>query len=150
MTTKERNADKDFDTLAAAGNGNPQGIWSDGTTMWVANSGDSAGIGSKIYAYDLATKERDADKDFDTLILIGTFNWSPVGIWSDGTTMWVANRGDSFGIGSKIYAYDLATKERDADKDFDTLILIGAGNLNPLGIWSDGTLCGWRIRDTGI
>ena len=30
-------SDKDFDTLRAAGNRNPTGIWSDGTTMWVAD-----------------------------------------------------------------------------------------------------------------
>ena len=29
--------DRDFDTLRAAGNRNPTGIWSDGMTMWVAD-----------------------------------------------------------------------------------------------------------------
>ena len=53
---------KDFDTLIAAGNSSSRGIWSDGTTMWVADWDDH-----KLYAYDLATKERDAAKDFDTL-----------------------------------------------------------------------------------
>ena len=36
-----------FETLAAAGNNNPVGIWSDGTTMWVADTADD-----KIYAYN--------------------------------------------------------------------------------------------------
>ena len=37
MSTKARDSAKDFDTLKAAGNTDPQGIWSDGTTMWVVN-----------------------------------------------------------------------------------------------------------------
>ena len=94
--------------------------------MWVADFF----IRHKIYAYNLTTKERDTSKDFNTLS--GACNDYPWGIWSDGTTMWVADRG-----GDKIYAYNLATKERDTGKDFDTLG--GAGNNNPLGIWSDGT-----------
>ena len=60
--TKSRDSDKDFDTLSAAGNTDPQGIWSDETTMWVADSSTD-----KIYAYNLSTKARDSDKDFDTL-----------------------------------------------------------------------------------
>ena len=85
--------------------------------MWVADP-----INDKIYAYSLATKARDAGKDFDTLA--GAGNDSPQGIWSDRTTMWVADTDDD-----KIYAYDLATKARDASKDFNTLA--GAGNGTP-------------------
>ena len=44
---------KDFDTLIAAGNEDPRGIWSDGTTMWAADYSDD-----KIYAYSMSTKER--------------------------------------------------------------------------------------------
>ena len=43
-----------------------------------------------IYAYRLATGTRDANKDFDTLSAAG--NNTPAGLWSDGTTMWVADR----------------------------------------------------------
>ena len=118
-----RDPAEDFNTLAL--NTYPEGIWSDGTTMWVADSFDD-----KIYAYSLATKARDSGKDFDTLAAAGNNN--PTGIWSDGTTMWVADSLDD-----KIYAYSLATKARDSGKDFDTLA--GAGNNNPGGIWSDGT-----------
>ena len=119
------NSAQDFDTLRDAGNNYPRGIWSDGTTMWVAG-----GFYKKIYAHNLATKQRDAGKDFDTLRAAG--NNDPSGIWSDGTTMWVADQRDS-----KIYAYSLATKQRDAGRDLDTLS--AAGNNEPQGIWSDGT-----------
>ena len=44
---------KDFDTLGDAGNRDPEGIWSDGTTMWVVDWRDE-----KIYAYSMATKAR--------------------------------------------------------------------------------------------
>ena len=120
-----RNPAVDFDGLQSAGNTEPQGIWSYGTTMWVADW-----IHGKIFAYDLSTKARVLGRDFNTLKAAG--NTLPLGIWSDGTTMWAADH-----IDEKIYAYDLATKGRVPGKDFDTLK--AAGNISPQGIWSDGT-----------
>ena len=132
LATKSRRPAKDFDSLTAAGNEIPRGIWSDGTTMWIANAQSYAE--TKVYAYNLATTTRDADKDFDTLEATGNYN--PWGIWSDGTTMWIAHD-DRGRDANKLYAYNLATKVRDPDKDFDTLH--AAGNHSPRGIWSDGT-----------
>ena len=63
--------------------------------------------------------------------LYGAGNESAVGIWSDGTTIWVSDFLDR-----KLYAYTLASGERDDAKDFNTLD--PAGNDNPRGIWSDG------------
>ena len=77
--------------------------------MWVADSNDD-----KIYACSLATKARDQNKDFNTLVAAG--NTSFGGIWSDGTTMWVADGGND-----KIFAYSLATKVRDPNRDFNIL-----------------------------
>ena len=57
----------DFNTLADASNWSPRGIWSDGETMWVADWLDE-----KIYAYDMATKERVSGKDFNTLAAAST------------------------------------------------------------------------------
>ena len=56
VTPGSRDSSKDI-TLAS-GNNNPYGIWSDGTTMWVAQQ-----HGSKIFAYNLSSKARDATKD---------------------------------------------------------------------------------------
>ena len=120
-----RNPAADFNTLVGASNWAPQGIWSDDTTMWVADS-----FAGKIYAYDLSTKARASGKDFDALEAAG--NTVPYSIWSDGTTMWVADLLDG-----KIYAYDMTTKARDSGKDFNTLQV--AGNTGPVGIWSDET-----------
>ena len=111
-------------SLFNAGNHEPWGIWSDGTTMWVADATDD-----KLYAYDLFSKARVPGKDFDGLKAAG--NEDPSGIWSDGTTMWVADHEDD-----KIYAYNLAAKARDPSRDFDTLR--AAGTRVPRGLWSDG------------
>ena len=121
-------ASDDFDGLIAAENNNPRGLWSDGTTMWVADA-----INDKLYAYDLATKAREVGKDFDSLSAAG--NSLPFGIWSDNITMWVADYGDS-----KLYAYNMATKARDAGKDITTV-------ARPTGIWSDGTTI-WVAHQT--
>ena len=122
----DRRASLDFDTLSAAGNTIPGGVWSNGTTMWVTDWNDD-----KLYAYKMSDKSRDAAKDFNTLQAAG--NTDPIGIWSDGTTMWVANLGDD-----KVYAYKMSDKSRDAAKDFNTLQ--AAGNENVRDIWSDGTM----------
>ena len=115
----------DFTNLSAEGNGDPRGIWSDGTNMWVADNVDN-----KLYAYDMSTKARNTNEDFTNLSAAG--NGDPIGIWSDGTTMWVADWSDA-----KLYAYDLATKAHVPAKDFSTLS--AASNRGPSGIWSDGT-----------
>ena len=118
-----RDDDKDFNL--GANNDHPRGTWSDGTTMWVADSDDA-----KIYAYVLDDGARDDDKDFNSLTDAG--NDGPWGIWSDGTTMWVADTSDN-----KLYAYVLSDGARDSDRDFDTLDV--AENEAPRGIWSDKT-----------
>ena len=44
LTTKARDASKDFDTLSDAGNENPDGIWSNNITMWVSDYEDSQAL----------------------------------------------------------------------------------------------------------
>ena len=92
VQAQSRDSGSDF-TLDAA-NGYPTGIWSDGTTMWVADFEDA-----KLYAYRMSDRSRDSGKDFNTLFAAG--NKFPEGIWSAGSTMWVASRDDA-----KLYAYD--------------------------------------------
>ena len=70
--------------LIAAGNNNPAGLWSDFETMWVVDSADA-----KIYAYNLETKIRDSDKDFNNL-KDARNDW-PVDLWADCVTLWVAD-----------------------------------------------------------
>ena len=54
--------------------------------MWAADFEDAT-----LYAYQMSDRSRDSGKDFNTLSAAG--NKFPEGIWSDGTTMWVADTG---------------------------------------------------------
>ena len=76
-----RDETKDFDL--DADNGDPRGVWSDGTTIWVADGF----IDDKLFAYTLGGA-RFAVQDLDTR---GETS-DPRGIWSNGTTIWVADR----------------------------------------------------------
>ena len=129
LATGARDSDKDIDTLATYSNWFSSGLWSDCATMWVADYG-RPGSDAKIYAYTLATGARDSDKDFDTLSAAG--NTSPYGLWSDSSTMWVADYRET-SSDAKIYAYTLATGARDSDRDIDTTVSAARG------LWSDGT-----------
>ena len=51
VDAQQYDSDKDFNTLSAAGNERPIGIWSNGATMWVADDTDR-----KIYAYKMSDK----------------------------------------------------------------------------------------------
>ena len=113
-------AGADLDGLRAAGNEDPIGIWSDETTMWVADNGDG-----KLYAYSVSDGTRDAARD----IALESYNDDPRGIWSDGATMWVADNGDG-----KLYAYSVSDGTRDAARD----IALESYIDDPRGIWSDG------------
>ena len=48
---------EDINSLQAAGNADPQGMWSDSTTMWVTDDADD-----KLYAYTLSSGARDTAK----------------------------------------------------------------------------------------
>ncbi len=107
------------------------GAWSDGTTIWVADDSDD-----KLYAYTLSGGARDSSKEFGLASRSsgGTFaaddNGRPVGVWSDGTTIWVADNDDR-----KLYAYTLSNGSRDTAKEFS----VRQGSQTHGGVWSDGT-----------
>ena len=140
LGTKARDADKDIGSgpwtvLQAAGIDNPLGIWSDDTTMWVADGDDN-----KLYAFDLGSKLRDASKEFP---LTAPGNSEPSYIWSDGETMWVVNN-DRFDENVKLYAYSMTTRRHLPHKDFNALA--AAGNTSPRDIWGDGSVM-WVAND---
>jgi len=132
-----------------------EGLWSDGTTLWVAKGGDE-----QIHAYDLAAKSRVAGKDFQSVGGVAQ------GIWSDGKTMWVA-------IGHQIHAFEMppfsineaapaldtptsaATTASEPEaapfahkpwEDFDNLKL-PATHGSGEGMWADGTTI-WLVETT--
>ena len=116
MRSKARDPNKDFNTLKDAGEQSTDGIWSDGTTMLVAD-----GYRHKIYAYNMRSKARDRGKEFD----LAAGNTSPTGIWSDGTTIWVADYD-----GGHIYAYGgLGATSDQAIQDFSIKISGSTGIL---------------------
>ena len=115
------------DITLHSNNSSPWGIWSDGTTIWVADIADD-----KLYAYALADGTRLTSKEFD----LHSDNGDPAGIWSDGTTIWVADDVDD-----KLYTYALADGTRQdgtggtTNKEFD----LHSNNSNPQGMWSNGS-----------
>ena len=113
-----RNVSRDFDLNSS--NDDASGIWSDGTTVWVADNNDR-----KLYAYTLATGARDTSREFN----FHSNQRFSQGIWSDGTTMWILESPN------RIFAYTLSTGARDTNKE----IQLHSNNLAPIDIWSDGT-----------
>ena len=105
----------------------PVSMWSDGTTVWVAEDGQSNDF---LYAYAM---DPESDKIGQLApyksITLHSDNADPVGTWSDGEFIWVSDSADE-----KLYAYDLANRARQADRDID----LHNNNADPAGIWSDG------------
>ena len=104
------------------GHGSPTGLWSDGTTMWIAENGD--GADDAIYAYDLTTGERVEEREFQ----LAETNRAPRGVWSDRTVIWISDSGQD-----KLFAHDLASGDRLPDSD----LALHDDNDDPRGIWSD-------------
>ena len=109
--------------LKALATGWPRGIWSDGKTMWVADS-----YYDKVYAYDMATKARIPVREFNTLEAAG--NWTPRGIWSDGATMWAADSQDA-----KIYSYLMPQDPSAVDRAALVAFYNATGEAN----WTNNT-----------
>ena len=121
----ERFPSQDFNNVADA----PQGLWSDGETMWVSGL-----LTHKLHAYALSTKARNSDKDID---LSAEFIFpfvGPDGLWSDGETMWVVDTSTN-----TLIAYKLTPDADFGDRDSGKDIALAADNANSWGIWSDGT-----------
>ena len=104
----------------ALANASPTGLWSDGTTLWVADVGTA-----KVYAYSLATGAPASDKS----IVLPSSNAAPRGLWSDGETLWVTDSADD-----RVYAYSLADGSRAKVK----ASLLAPANIFPRDLWSDG------------
>ena len=122
------------ESLTAAGNDSPTGMWSDQETVWVADYYDT-----KMYAYQLSDGARLAAKEFSTMIHGAPNHTHPRGVWSDGETVLIADW-----LGGKVRAYRLSDGTRVPTKDIDTA---DAGNVNPTGLWSDGETL-WVGDDT--
>lgn len=96
----------------------PEGIWSDGETMWVL---DDRRDKSEVIAYRLSTGARIPEKDID----LSSNNEKPQGITSNGTIMWVSDWDER-----KLFAYNMETQSRVPDRDIN----LDDGNDAPRGI----------------
>ena len=119
----EWNVKRDIEELDGE-HDSPSGSWSDGTLLWLLENGD--GADDAIYAYDLASGERQDDREFE----LAETNRAPRGIWSDGATAWISDSGQE-----RLFAYELASGERQDDREFE----LADRNRDVRGIWSDGT-----------
>ena len=118
----------DVTALAAAGNTSPDGLWSDGVTMWIVDTDDRM-----LYAYDLAGKARDPGKD-----VVLWRNAQPLGLASDGITLWVSDYRDG-----TVYAYPVPGASSAPGPD----VTLHANNASPSALWSDGATL-WVAEDT--
>ena len=110
-----RDIEKSICNLAET-NKRPYGLWSDGKTMWVSDVDEG-----RIFAYSVRTGDQAAGvsgwgdreilREIITVKVIDineddhppiADNSAPTGIWSDGETMWVADRESD-----RIFAYTL-------------------------------------------
>ena len=117
----EWNVKRDIEELDG-GNDRATGVWSDGTTLWVADNAD--GAGDAVYAYDRETGERVEEREF----ALHETNRAPRGFWSDGETVWVSDSGRE-----RLFAYRLADGERLEEREFE----LPRENRDARGIWSD-------------
>ena len=100
----------------------PRGVWSDGSTLWVADNDHD-----DLFAYDLSTGSRKFNRD----IALANGNSKPTGIWSDGQIIWVADWDDTH-----LYAYTLSNGQPQRDRDIN----LTGSNDGPRGIWGSGDL----------
>ena len=118
----EWNVKRDIEELDG-GNDRATGVWSDGTTLWVADNAD--GAGDAVYAYDLASGERVEEREFE----LDERNRAPRGVWSDRAVIWISDSGQA-----KLFAHDLESGERLPERD----IAVAERNRDARGIWSNG------------
>ena len=129
IRTKAHRPDLNIWVTYSVSSTTPRGVWSDGNTFWALYR---HGFGVSLVAYVQGPRPYAYHPSSDQFPLSET----PVsirsrGLWSDGHTMWIGSP-----TTNELIAYDMATGERDASLDFDTLAAAGVQYLS--GMWSDG------------
>ena len=118
----------------------PNGIWSDGDTLWVTGRDDADN--GKVFAFTLpkgCNSCRKSNLDFE----LSGVNDNPWGITGNDVTWWVTETGEQGRTieGRTIYAYNRSDGTRDADKDID-LTQLDIGNIQQLyyGLFATDTI----------
>ena len=87
-----------------------EGLWGDDQSLWLTDAGSTPSTVKSVWRYNNARQPgRDIQLDLggnsgDRLDFTGNAN--PVGLWSDGATMWVADSLDA-----RIYAYPVPDRQ---------------------------------------
>ena len=146
LASGTRNSDRDITGL----NGTPEGVWSDGVTMWVSTTSDPGR--DKVLAYELSLEGGEAVRDEDRDLRLRNHRQA-TGLWSDGERMWVADGGPAV----HVYCLDRAASCHGAQKrstDATIALPYTAGNFdlssdnaNPGATWSDDTTL-WALDAT--
>ncbi len=110
------------ETMSAAGNDRPRGLWGDGETLWVADDADR-----KLYAYALADGSRLPSRDIEGLE--APADGRPIWVWGNGEMLWAL-----FGSADRVQAYRLADGSRNSARD----VVLAPAQENPSGLWGDG------------
>ena len=114
--TKQRvdlNGDGTIDSADTLDLSNKYPIWVDDDEILFLLQSGSGGI----IVYDRHSAQRLTDRDMADETLDAFGNEHRRGIWSDGITVWISDKGDD-----KIYAYSRQDWRRLLEKDFDTLL----------------------------
>ena len=133
LSTLQRDSSKDIQIPGTVDF--PEGIWSNGATVWISY-GVLDGVNT-LLAYNLATGDREPDNDIP--IPEVTFAY---GIWGDGATIWVIQP-RTRSTSPKLFAYGISTKQREEDYDFNTL-----ARTQPINLWSDRDTM-WISQEAG-
>ena len=115
----EWNVKRDVELHAA--NDEATGLWSDGSTLWVAHNAGGGGRDA-VFAYDIESGERVEERE----IALDERNRAPRGLCSDGEALWVSDSG-----GDRLFAYDIESGERLPARDLE----FARDNGNARGIW---------------
>ena len=129
------------DITLHADNNLAEGLWCDGTNVWVVDDDD---VGSNdIFAYNRADGTQNTDVDFPDLdpeVMGSPLNANPRGIYSNGETMFVVDDEDA-----TVYAWKMSDQTRNMD-EIDKEISLDSDNADPEGLWFDGRVL-WVVDD---
>ena len=141
MATKQRDTDKEVWKKLPEGS---LGLWSDGDIVWVSHIPSVCCAEASLKAWELDTGVRLRDRDFTGFHSIG--NNQPWGVWSDGSDMFVSDMADG-----KVYAHWRTVEVPNPGRDIQLAPLQRASDRGrgPRGIWSDGTTMWVADRGTG-
>ena len=73
VNSSSRTRSSEVTSASSAAGASRRGLWSNGKTAWVADSGQD-----RLFAYDLKSRERDEEREVE----LDTRNRDPRGIWS--------------------------------------------------------------------